>query len=157
MRSSGEDKQLMQLKMTTDYALRAVLYLASTQRVTTAAEIAENMNIPKNYLINLISALRKAGIVGTHVGLYGGYFLQCSPEQVTMYDVISVTEGTIKLCRCLDEESPCMLNGSGTCPVHATYLPIQNAIENVLRNTTIKDLLDGNAGDKVQELLHPQA
>lgn len=150
---AGEDKEFMQLKMTTDYALRAVLYLATTQRVTTASEIAEKMNIPKNYLINLISALRKAGIVGTHVGLYGGYFLQCPPEEVSMYDVISVTEGTIKLCRCLDEDSPCTLNGSGACPVHATYLPIQNMIETVLRNTTIKDLLDGNAGDRVRELI----
>ncbi len=142
----------MQLKMTTDYAMRAVLYLASTQRVTTAAEIAENMNIPKNYLINLIAALRKAGIVGTQVGLYGGYYLMCPPEKVSMYDVIIVIEGTIKLCRCLEPDAHCTCNGQD-CSIHAAYAPIQQMMETVLRNTTIKDLLDGNAGANLQQLL----
>ena len=42
----------MQLTITTDYAIRLVLYLALNKgRIVPATEIAEKMGIPKKYLI----------------------------------------------------------------------------------------------------------
>lgn len=143
----------MQLNMTTDYALRAVMYLASTRRVTTASEIADNMRIPRNYLINLISALRKAGMVGARAGLYGCYYLKRAPEELTLYDVICAVENTVKLCRCLDAGADCALRCERGCLVHETYLPIQEMMESALRAATIQDMLDGSGGAKVRALL----
>lgn len=49
----------MQLNITTDYAIRTVLYLGSEGKSRTAKEIAEEMCIPQKYLIKILSKLRK--------------------------------------------------------------------------------------------------
>ena len=43
----------MQFNITTDYAIRTVLYLAMKNRLATAAEISEAMHIPKNYQLKV--------------------------------------------------------------------------------------------------------
>lgn len=40
----------MQINITTDYAIRAVLQLAKTNELLSTTKIAEEMNIPGNYL-----------------------------------------------------------------------------------------------------------
>ena len=41
----------MQLKASTDYGLRAVLYLASKKGTCSSKDIAQDMSIPRDYLI----------------------------------------------------------------------------------------------------------
>ena len=43
----------MQLMATTDYAIRMILYLATVGRKASSAEIAEKMEVPRKYLINI--------------------------------------------------------------------------------------------------------
>ena len=66
----------MQLNITTDYAIRTVLYLGSDGKSRTAKEIAEEMCIPQNYLIKILSKLRKGGIITSFSGYAGGYQLK---------------------------------------------------------------------------------
>ena len=44
----------MQFKITTDYAIRTVLYLVTKNEVTTSGEISQVMGIPQKYLIKLL-------------------------------------------------------------------------------------------------------
>lgn len=44
----------MQFKVTTDYAIRTVLYLATKNEVITSGEISQAMGIPQKYLIKLL-------------------------------------------------------------------------------------------------------
>ena len=41
----------MQLKASTDYGLRAVLYLAAQEQTCSSKDIAQDMSIPRDYLI----------------------------------------------------------------------------------------------------------
>ena len=52
----------MQFKITTDYAIRTVLYLATKNEVTTSGEISQIMGIPQKYLIKLLGEL--SNIIG---------------------------------------------------------------------------------------------
>ena len=40
----------MQINVTTDYAIRVVLYLAIKNSITPSSEIASGMGIPKSYI-----------------------------------------------------------------------------------------------------------
>lgn len=55
----------MQLKISTDYAIRIVLYLAITQTAATSAEISAQMGIPQTVIATLARPLQEAGILTT--------------------------------------------------------------------------------------------
>ena len=63
----------MQLKITTDYAIRMILYLAQNESViVSATEIAQAMKIPHSYLIQIGAVLKKSGLIQAHSGRLGG-------------------------------------------------------------------------------------
>lgn len=47
--------QMMQLNVTTDYAIRTVLYLAIKDELATSNEIAMAMGIPPSYVLKITS------------------------------------------------------------------------------------------------------
>ena len=69
----------MQLKTTTDYAIRTILYLTVRKPETVSSnEVAEKMAIPRQYLIQIGAVLREAGLINTRAGKHGGYSLVVS-------------------------------------------------------------------------------
>ena len=133
----------MQLKITTDYAIRTLLYLAQTGKVTSSAEVSEKMSIPRKYLINIAKSMRDAGLIDTHSGTYGGYTLAKPAEEITMLDVINAMEGTIRINRCLEDDEYCNRFASADCPVRGFYLGLQQDIEASLQKRTIGMLAAG--------------
>ncbi len=53
----------MQLNVTTDYAIRIILYLALRKEITTSKEIAAAMSIPQNYVLKITHKLVEAGLI----------------------------------------------------------------------------------------------
>lgn len=78
----------MQLKASTDYGLRAVLYLATRATTCSSRDIAHDMSIPRDYLIQLAQLLRNAGIIEARPGKLGGYRLAKDPSQITLLQVM---------------------------------------------------------------------
>ena len=58
-------------------------------------EIAQQGNIPHNYLEQLLSTLRKAGLVKSVRGAHGGYFLERKAEEITVLEILEVLEGNL--------------------------------------------------------------
>lgn len=48
----------MQLNVTTDYAIRTVLYLGQCKKIASATEISNEMGIPRGYLEKVLSIRR---------------------------------------------------------------------------------------------------
>ena len=86
----------MQLKASTDYGLRAVLYLAHKENLCSSRDIAREMSIPRDYLIQLAQLLRNAGIVEARPGKHGGYRLAKEPSEITLLDVMSALDEDAK-------------------------------------------------------------
>lgn len=82
----------MQLKASTDYGLRAVLYLAVQGTTRSSKDIAHDMSIPRDYLIQLAQLLRNAGIIEAKPGKNGGYHLAKDPADITLMHVMSALE-----------------------------------------------------------------
>lgn len=140
----------MQLKLTTDYAVRTLMYLAGEGGVVPIAEIAEAMDIPEKYLNRIGLALRNEGLIVTHRGKYGGYSLGKSPESIRLYDVVLLVESTVALNRCLEEDGYCGRGVMRCCTVQKCYSVMQKKWENFLRGVTIASLLGEMSEEEIE-------
>ena len=92
----------MQLTMTTDYALRCMLYLSGKEGLSTSPEIGEAVGINKIFVQKVLRVLRDAGVVSSTHGGTGGYRLAKKPEEIVLLDIILLFEKTMKINRCLE-------------------------------------------------------
>lgn len=132
----------MQLNKTTDYAIRIVIYLAITNELTVAKEISDKMAIPQNYIIKIMKKLKDAGIIETYSGVKGGYKLKKSADEISLLDIIEIMEKTIKINRCLEENTYCSRRETDKCPIYRYYELIQRELENNFKKITIKNCID---------------
>src|SRR5207253_2012201 len=83
-----------------DYAVRAAIELASRDApVVKGDDIARAQEIPLNFLENILSELKHAGIVESRRGPEGGYRLARPADAVTIADVIRAVEGPLASVR----------------------------------------------------------
>ncbi len=74
---------------TTEYALRAVVYLAGRGEGAAAArQIAEATGIPRSYLSKLLGSLVQGGILEARRGIGGGFTLARDPAALTALEVV---------------------------------------------------------------------
>lgn len=131
----------MQLNITTDYAIRTVLYLANRSKLASSSEISSAMKIPQNYIVILTRRLREAGILRTVRGKDGGYALNRNPCDITLYEIIVIMEGTLKINRCLEPDHYCSYQATEHCPVREKYQALQHLFEDFLTGITMESLL----------------
>ena len=81
------------------YGLTAMYELSKHEADTPMQikEISSNANIPQNYLEQLLSKLRRAGLVKSIRGAKGGYVLAFLPEEIKVVDILIALEGDIKV------------------------------------------------------------
>ncbi len=78
---------------TVDYALRAMLYLATVERVTVNSEtIAAATGVPAGYLSKIMRDLVVAGLVHSFRGPHGGFALSRDPMDISILDVVAAVE-----------------------------------------------------------------
>ena len=75
----------MQLKITTDYAIRIVYYLACRGEVITASELAYELKIPESYIPKITKKLKEANIITACEGIKGGYSLVKKTEDISLF------------------------------------------------------------------------
>lgn len=123
----------MQLNITTDYAVRCLMYLTHTNRTTSAAEIGEYMCVSKNFVVGIMKKLREAGLVEAVRGTAGGFYLAKPAQEITLYDVVVTMENTLAVSRCL-EDGVCNRNATGSCNVRKFYGVLQNSMNDMLKS-----------------------
>lgn len=82
----------MHFKASVEYGMRAVLYLAEKGSVCSSREVADEMSIPRDYLIQLAQLLRNAGIVHARPGKNGGYSLAKDASEISMLDIFNALQ-----------------------------------------------------------------
>ena len=90
---------MLTLSVKGKYALSAMLTLTEKgqNNPVSIQTIAEENNIPQNYLEQLLSDLRKEGLVTSFRGAHGGYILAKPPAEITVLDILVTLEGPSKL------------------------------------------------------------
>ena len=100
----------MQLKNSTDYAIRIVCYLAAQERMVSTSELSRKLNVSTNYVPAIAKKLKDAKIVTACEGTNGGYMLAKQLENISLMDIISCVEETMAINRCLEEDRFCPRN-----------------------------------------------
>jgi len=118
----------MQLNVTTDYAVRIVLYLAIKKDYVNSSEISREMGIPRTYILKLTKNLKDAGIIGEKRGVVGGFILKKDPDELTLWDVYKVFERTMVLNRCLEEDEHCSRDAVSYCTVRKFLVEVQSEV-----------------------------
>ncbi|MBI5826917.1 MAG: Rrf2 family transcriptional regulator [Deltaproteobacteria bacterium] len=131
------------LKLTRDceYALMAVLYLASQPegKVSLVREIAEARDMPRTYLSKIMQHLARAGLVRSRRGANGGLVLGRPSGSITMKDVIEAVEGPIRLNVCLTGKGACPRDEE--CPALPVWVKAQKSMIEVLKGKTMAQLV----------------
>ena len=146
---------MFRFSLRTEYGLRALMELAARwgEGPVSAREIADHQNIPLRFLEHQLTALSKAGIVSSYRGAGGGSTLARAPEEVAIFDVISVLEGPIAAMFCLephDESCP----QTHQCGLQELWGRVETAVRDVFERTTLADLVHRHR--ELQPLLWPQ-
>ncbi len=132
----------MRLNRMADYAVRAVICIASKKKgaVTPTAVIAEEQGIPPSFLAKVMQNLSRGGIVKVHRGKSGGFSLSGEADSITTKNIIEAVEGPIILNRCLDSPSDC--NRDSFCGAHSIWIEAQAALIKVLDKYSIAELAE---------------
>lgn len=131
----------MQLQMTTDYAIRIMLYLADKKGVVSSTELSDQLAIPQKYVPRVGNKLKAANLVGTVTGSLGGYFIERPLEDISLYEIITAFEGSIKLNRCLEVDGYCSRQATHSCVVHSFFRGVQETLEEKFKAETLATLL----------------
>ena len=126
--------------MRSDYGAHAVIELARRygQGPVQCAEIAASQKIPEAYLDQLLSGLRRVGIVRSVRGPHGGHELARDPRQLTLGDVVTALEGPVVPHEFVHSPS----SDLDVCAVRNAWLAAAEASQRVLDRTTIQELLE---------------
>jgi Rrf2 family protein len=124
------------------YALRVMLDLAEhdTGEAVPLKTVAERQEISKKYLEIIVKDLVKQGLLLGSSGKGGGYKLSRKPEEYSLAEILTLTEGTLAPVSCLcDGASPC--DRSTPCPTLPVWEELERIITEYLSSVTLADIL----------------
>ena len=126
------------ISQTAEYALRAVVFLASQGgEARTVQQIAEATRVPAGYLAKVMQGLSRADLVHSQRGLHGGFSLTRPADELTVLDVVQAVDPVKRIRSC-----PLGIKGHvNLCPLHRRLDQAIALVEDALRDSTVAELL----------------
>ncbi|MFQ7110413.1 MAG: RrF2 family transcriptional regulator [Anaerovoracaceae bacterium] len=122
-----------------DYAMR-VFRVLKDGKIHNVREICEKEDIPKAFAYKILRELELADLVKSERGNRGGYLLNGDLDKITLYDVVSITEGDLAILHCMKDE--CNRNPEGMpCKVHNEIERIQNILIDEMKKKSISEIM----------------
>ncbi len=124
------------------YALRILIDLAEHQQdgYITLKEAADRQEISQKYLESIIKILVRADYVEGVRGKGGGYRLSRPANEISVQDVLQLTEGTLVPVACLEDGAkPCSRRAD--CRTISLWEGLDQVVSEYLRGYTIQDLI----------------
>ncbi len=101
--------------------------------------IADAQGISKKYLEQIVTPLAAAGLLRVARGILGGYELSRDPRQITVADIVAVTEEGLHLLDCTADALAC--NRSADCPSKGIWAGLEDSVRYYLESITLQDIL----------------
>ncbi len=133
----------MKITALEEYGLRCLVQLARREggRPVAAREIAEREGLTVEYVTQLLSRLRQAGVVRSVRGSRGGYLLVAPAATTTMGDVSRALGDPIleRLCASYTGTKPQCVHDGG-CGILDFWTDVAGRVHSVLDEYTLADL-----------------
>ncbi len=135
----------MKLSHKSIYALRVLPHLARQNgEPLSAAHLSEIEDLPLKYLEQILSTLKKSGLLVSERGKLGGYSLRRPPEKITLGDIIRALDGPLAPIPCASRTAP---HEDPDCPypfeecwLRKLMLRVRDNISEVLDQETLADM-----------------
>jgi len=88
----------VKISVKVDYACRVLAEMARLQGSGELAQIdhlAKTEAVPANFLAQILSELRNAGLIISKRGIQGGYALARPADQISLYDIMTAIDGDL--------------------------------------------------------------
>lgn len=137
------------------YGLRALIDLAEYSEIepVSISSIAARQGISERYLEQLMTMLKKAGLVKSIRGAAGGYVLAKEMHTISVGDVLRALEGKLEPVECAAnlEENRCEV--AGGCVTKYVWQKINESINRTVDEINLKQLVEESK--MVQEKVVP--
>ena len=143
----------MKISAKADYAVRAAIELAGAQHAehpTKGEAIAQAQGIPLKFLENILSDLRRAGLVRSQRGPDGGYRLDRPPDEITVADVIRAVDGPLASVRGMRPEE--VAYAGRAAGLQTVWIAVRANLRDVLEHVSLADLAGGSAPERIERL-----
>lgn len=124
------------------YALRMLVDIAEqhTDAPIPLKDISQRQNISKKYLEQIVPILNRTGLLKTIRGYKGGYLLGRDAQDITVYDIITATEGSVAPVACLDNTAV-VCNRNDCCQTLWIWQGLNQQIIAYLQGITVADVV----------------
>ena len=130
----------MNISAKTEYACIAVLELAARYdqgKPVRIRDIADANGIPSRFLVQILLQLKSAGIVGSTRGAAGGYQLVRPPGEITLAEVMAVSDG-----QSTDPVSSVERESASSRTLMASWQNVASVEREMLEAVTFADLVE---------------
>lgn len=137
----------MKLSTRGRYGTRLMLELAKNDRKgpINITEISKSQGISVKYLEQIIIPLKKAKLITSVRGPKGGHKLSKSPDKIFLWQILKHLESHLTLVDCVSDDESC--EHIETCLIRPVWEKAHNAMMNVFKETSLKDILNPVVSD----------
>lgn len=137
-------RETVHFKASVEYGMRAVLYLAEKGSICSSREVADEMSIPRDYLIQLAQLLRNAGIVHARPGKNGGYSLAKDASEISMLDIFNALQNDrLRAERKEAEDASDLLQD-----ISAACSAVEREMEEYMSSITLQNMIERIHGEE---------
>jgi FeS assembly SUF system regulator len=132
---------MIRLSKLTDYAVVVLSQLAQEQgKLMTATGLSAQTGIPEPTVSKVLKILAKQKMISSSRGVYGGYMMERSPDQITVHEMIAAMDGPVAITACVDNSTEsCAVRA--ICPLQGRWQKVNDAIHAALDQVTLADLM----------------
>ncbi|GAA4300836.1 Rrf2 family transcriptional regulator [Nibribacter koreensis] len=147
------------LSKTTEYALRAIVYIAlqnAKDHRTGIKEIAKELELPTHFMGKILQDLVRKGVIASMKGPGGGFYLHRQASQISVLEVVRTIDGLEAFKKCGMGMKEC--SDSHPCPLHNEIKQYREQLLKTFSGKSIQTLVDGiNTGRFFITNLHPES
>lgn len=130
---------MLRISKLTDYGTLILACLASqSDRLWTAAEVADRTRVAAPTVSKLLKRLQRAGLVQSTRGSHGGYQLARAAAEINAAHILDALEGPFAITECSGQHSACDLEAS--CRVGHAWQRLNSAIRRSLTEISLAQL-----------------
>lgn len=134
---------MLRLSKKGDYGIEVLATLSKLKagELMTITKISETKKLPSYFLSQVMSDLKKAGLVKSKEGIGGGYCLTKRPSDISLLEIIEIFEGKASLVKCMcDEEEKC--NREKFCSCQKGWSKLGTEMAKFFKDKTLQDLIN---------------
>jgi len=133
---------MIRLSKKADYGIEALIALSKAENgeLISMSKMSKERKLPLYFLSQVMSELKKAGLVESKEGIGGGYRILVQPEGISILRILEIFEGETALvdCACKDFQS---CKRGDKCQSKEGWSALNKDFINFFKEKTLQDLI----------------